>query len=152
MVNDLINKLKNDFEHDINELGYELVDIEFKTESGENFLRFFIYNEEGITIEDCEKVSRFLDVKLDELDPINKQYYLEVSSPDLNRPLKTDDDLRRNLGTIVEVGLYKKINGSKNYQGELISYDDDSITLEIDEEEVKLERKDISIIKVAIIF
>ncbi|EHR34430.1 ribosome maturation factor RimP [Helcococcus kunzii] len=152
MVNDLINKLKNEFEHDINELGYELVDIEFKTESGENFLRFFIYNEEGITIEDCEKVSRFLDVKLDELDPINKQYYLEVSSPDLNRPLKTDDDLRRNLGTIVEVGLYKKINGSKNYQGELISYDDDSITLEIDEEEVKLERKDISIIKVAIIF
>ncbi|WP_282926106.1 ribosome maturation factor RimP [Helcococcus kunzii] len=152
MVNDLINKLKNEFEHDINELGYELVDIEFKTESGENFLRFFIYNEEGITIEDCEKVSKFLDVKLDELDPINKQYYLEVSSPDLNRPLKTDDDLRRNLGTIVEVGLYKKINGSKNYQGELISYDDDSITLEIDEEEVKLERKDISIIKVAIIF
>lgn len=152
MVNDLINKLKNEFEHDINELGYELVDIEFKTESGENFLRFFIYNEEGITIEDCEKVSRFLDVKLDELDPINKQYYLEVSSPDLNRPLKTDDDLRRNLGTIVEVGLYKKINGSKNYQGELISYDDDSITLEIYEEEIKLERKDISIIKVAIIF
>lgn len=152
MVNDLINKLKNEFEHNINELGYELVDIEFKTESGENFLRFFIYNEEGITIEDCEKVSRFLDVKLDELDPINKQYYLEVSSPDLNRPLKTDDDLRRNLGTKVEVGLYKKINGSKNYQGELISYDDDSITLEIDEEEVKLERKDISIIKVAIIF
>lgn len=152
MVNDLINTLKNEFEDDINKLGYELVDIEFKTENGENFLRFFIYNENGITIGDCEKVSRFLDVKLDELDPINKQYYLEVSSPDLNRPLKTDDDLRRNIGTIVEVGLYKKINGSKNYQGELISYDSENITLLIDDEEIVLERKDISIIKVAIIF
>jgi len=152
MSNNLINNLKNELEADINDLGYELVDIEFKTESGENYLRFFIYNTEGITIEDCEKVSRFLDVKLDELDPINKQYYLEVSSPDLNRPLKTDDDLRRNIGTIVEVGLYKKINGSKDYQGELISYDNETITLSVSDQEVILNRSDISIIKVAIIF
>lgn len=152
MTNNLISRLKDEVEKDINELGYELVDIEFKTESGENYLRFYIYNEEGIVIDDCEKVSRFLDIKLDELDLINKQYYLEVSSPDLNRPLKTDDDLRRNLGTILEVGLYRKVNGSKDYQGELVSYDNETITLSVNDEDVTIDRKDISIIKVAIIF
>lgn len=152
MTNNLINRLKDEVEKDINELGYELVDIEFKTEGGENYLRFYIYNEEGIVIDDCEKVSRFLDIKLDELDLINKQYYLEVSSPDLNRPLKTDDDLRRNLGTILEVGLYRKVNGSKDYQGELVSYDNETITLSVNDEDVTIDRKDISIIKVAIIF
>ena len=152
MTNNLISRLKDEVEKDINELGYELVDLEFKTESGENYLRFYIYNEEGIVIDDCEKVSRFLDIKLDELDLINKQYYLEVSSPDLNRPLKTDDDLRRNLGTILEVGLYRKVNGSKDYQGELVSYDNETITLSVNDEDVTIDRKDISIIKVAIIF
>lgn len=153
MSKELIEQLKNDLEKDIVEMGYELVDIEFVNESGENYLRFFIYNEKGTSIDDCEKVSRFLDVKLDELDPIEAQYYLEVSSPDLNRPLKNDDDLRRNLGVDLEVHLYKKINSSKDFIGKLVDYDQDSISLELENEEViKFDKKDISLIKVAIVF
>lgn len=153
MSNNLIETLKKELIDDINNLGYELVDIEFVNESGENYLRFFIYKEGGVDINDCETVSKFLDVKLDELDPIQQQYYLEVSSPDLNRPLKTNDDLRRNMGVTLDIHLYKKVNGIKDYQGDLIEYDDYSITLLLDEEnKIKLERKDISLIKVAIIF
>lgn len=152
MSKDLIETLKVEFEEEIEELGYELVDIEFANENGDFFLRFFIYNEEGIDINDCEKVSRYLDERLDELDPINRQYYLEVSSPDLNRPLSTDDDLRRNLGTLVDINLYKKIKGMKEYRGVLKSYDNDNLVLEVDGEDIEFNRKDISLIKVAIIF
>jgi len=92
---DLITNLKETFEDDINNLGYELVDIEFRTTKDGKILTFFIYDQDGITIDDCEKVSTFLDEKLDELDLIKGQYYLEVSSQDLSRPLKTDRDLYR---------------------------------------------------------
>ncbi|MFM1524853.1 MULTISPECIES: ribosome maturation factor RimP [Helcococcus] len=149
MSKNLIEKLKLEFEPSIIDMGYELVDIEFIKENYENYLRFYIYSENGIDIDDCEKVSRYLDVKLDEIDPIDVHYYLEVSSPDLNRPLKTDDDLRRNVGEIIEVHLYKKVNGLKDYIGELKEYNSDEIKL-LSENigEVVLNRKDISLIKI----
>lgn len=149
MSKNLIEKLKLEFEPSIIDMGYELVDIEFIKENDENYLRFYIYSENGIDIDDCEKVSRYLDVKLDEIDPIDVHYYLEVSSPDLNRPLKTDDDLRRNVGEIIEVHLYKKVNGLKDYIGELKEYNSDEINL-LSENigEVVLNRKDISLIKI----
>ncbi|MFM1581556.1 ribosome maturation factor RimP [Helcococcus bovis] len=149
MSKNLIEKLKLEFEPSIIDMGYELVDIEFIKENYENYLSFYIYSENGIDIDDCEKVSRYLDVKLDEIDPIDVHYYLEVSSPDLNRPLKTDDDLRRNVGEIIEVHLYKKVNGLKDYIGELKEYNSDEIKL-LSENigEVVLNRKDISLIKI----
>lgn len=149
MSKNLIEKLKLEFEPSIIDMGYELVDIEFIKENDENYLRFYIYSENGIDIDDCEKVSRYLDVKLDEIDPIDVHYYLEVSSPDLNRPLKTDDDLRRNVGEIIEVHLYKKVNGLKDYIGELKEYNSEEINL-LSENigEVVLNRKDISLIKI----
>ena len=149
MSKNLIEKLKLEFEPSIIDMGYELVDMEFIKENDENYLRFYIYSENGIDIDDCEKVSRYLDVKLDEIDPIDVHYYLEVSSPDLNRPLKTDDDLRRNVGEIVEVHLYKKVNGLKDFIGELKEYNSDEINL-LSENigEVVLNRKDISLIKI----
>lgn len=151
MAGNLIEQLRLELTHEIEYLGYELVDLEYVKENGENFLRFYIYNPEGTTIDDCERCSIALDSRLDELDIIKDSYYLEVSTPDLNRPLKTDDDLRRNLGVTIDVSLYRKINGKKEYRGDLLSYDKDSVTLQADEV-IRLERKDISKIKVAIIF
>lgn len=149
MSKNLIEQLKLEFEPNINHMGYELIDIEFIKENGENFLRFYIFSENGIDIDDCEKVSRYLDVRLDELDPINVHYYLEVSSPDLNKPLKTDDDLRRNLGQAIEVHLYKKINGIKDYVGILNEYNSDDIILsDENNKKIILKRKDISLIKI----
>lgn len=102
---DLITTLKNTFEKTIEDLGYELVDIDFRTTKEGRMLTFYIYKEDGITIDDCEKVSNFLDEKLDELDLIKGQYYLEVSSQDLSRPLKTDRDLIRNYMELLKVKL-----------------------------------------------
>lgn len=152
MSKELINSLKEAFNDDIEQMGYELVDIELINESGEKYLRFYIYKEGGIGIDDCEQVSKFLDPKLDELDLIKTSYYLEVSSPDLNRPLKTDDDLRRNLGILLDISLYRKINNKKEYRGVLTDYDSESICLKVDNEELKFDRKDVSKIVVAIVF
>lgn len=152
MSKQLINQLKTELEKDINGLGYELVDIEFVTEMGERYLRFYIYHEDGIHVDDCEKVSVYLDEKLDELDLIKSSYYLEVSSPDLSRPLKTDDDLRRNLGVLLDVNLYKKVNNKKEYRAVLIDYDKDKLVLDEDGKEITIERKDVSKISIAIVF
>lgn len=152
MSKELINSLKSIFEKDIEKMGYELVDIEFVNESGEKYLRFYVFKEGGIGVDDCEKVSKFIDPKLDELDLIKSSYYLEVSSPDLTRPLKTDDDLRRNLGNLVDLSLYRKIDNKKEYRGVLINYDEDFLFLQIDDKEVKFDRKDVSKVAVAIIF
>ena len=153
MSNKLIDNLKEIFKPEIENLGYELVDIEFIQESGEFYLRFYIYHEDGINLDDCEIVSKHLDIRLDELDPINRQYYLEVSSPDLNRPLSTDDDLRRNLGIELDINLYKKINGKKTYSGVLVDYDESTISLEMEDgKTISLDREDISLIKVMLKF
>lgn len=102
---DLTERLKEVFESDIENLGYELVDIEFKGQKNNKILTFFIYNKDGITIDDCEKVSAFLDEKLDEIDIIKDSYYLEVSSQDLSRPLKTDRDIERNKDELLKIKL-----------------------------------------------
>ncbi|NLW51911.1 MAG: ribosome maturation factor RimP [Tissierellia bacterium] len=152
MSKQLISNLKEELEKDIVDLGYELIDIEFVTESGERYLRFYIYHPDGIGIDDCEKTSKMLDVRLDELDLISTSYYLEVSSPDLNRPLKSDDDLRRNLGVLLDVNLYRKINNKKEYRATLLEYDKDTLTLDDNGNNVQIDRKDVSKITVAIVF
>lgn len=153
MQNKLLENLKNQLEPEIEQLGYELIDLEFVFEDGENRLRFYIYKEDGVSLDDTEIVSRYLDTRLDEIDPIDTSYYLEVSSPDLNRPLKTDDDLRRNLGNEISVHLYKKIDGLKEYEGYLVSYDEENIAIELEDGiEKSFNRKDISIIKIVIRF
>ena len=152
MSKKLLEDLKEKLEPSINELGYELVDIEFVTEMGERYLRFYIYNPDGIHVDDCETVSNMLDIKLDELDLISSSYYLEVSSPDLSRPLKTDRDLERNLGQILDFNLYRKVDNKKEYQAVLKDFDDEKIVLDQDGKIIELDRKDISKISIAIIF
>ncbi len=105
------------------DLGYDLVDIEFVRENAEQFLRFYIGKREGVSIDDCQKVSEAVGNKLDEIDPIEGSYYLEVSSPGLDRPLKTDKDLKRNIGKEIEISLYKNIDGKKkNLREELLDF------------------------------
>lgn len=153
MQNKLLEDLRVQLEPEIENLGYELVDLEFVHEDGENRLRFYIYKEDGVSLDDTEIVSRYLDTRLDEIDPIETSYYLEVSSPDLNRPLKTDDDLRRNLGNEISVHLYRKIDGFKEFEGYLDSYDKENLVIELEDGNKKsFNRKDISNIKIVIRF
>lgn len=153
MSDNLTKGLEETLRPEIENLGYELIEVEFKPEDGDYYLTFYIYKEDGVSIDDTEIVSRYLDTRLDEIDPINRQYYLQVSSPDLNRPLKTSDDLRRNLGNEISVHLYKKMDGLKEYEGYLDCYTEETIVLEFkDKTKKEFNRKDISLIKNVIRF
>lgn len=111
------------------EFGLELVDVEFKKEGGSWFLRIFIDKEAGIELEDCEKVSRSLDIKLDEVDPIHQPYHLEVSSPGLERPLKKDKDYERFTGRQIEISTYTTIGGQKKFIGKLLGLGESKVQL-----------------------
>ena len=129
----------------IEELGYEVIEVEYSKKSDGMNLTFFIDNDEGIKIEDCEKVSKAIDGLLEELNPTNDQpYILNVSSPGIDRPLKLTRDYQRNLNKLVEVTLFAKENGKKNFEGILISFDEDNFTLEIDGKEKTFEKKNVA--------
>ena len=102
------------------ELGYFIWDVEFVKEGGKRILRITIDNEEGITIEDCEKLHRAIDPVLDEADPIEEAYYLEVSSPGIERDLKTDMHINACEGWDVEVRLYAPVDNAKVFRGKLM--------------------------------
>ena len=114
----------------VEELGYEIVEVEYaKKQNGMN-LTIFIDSKNGIKIEDCERVHSAIDEPLDELDPTNgASYTLNVSSPGLDRPLTTDKDLNRNLNQKIEISLYSKLDGKKLYVGELASYNEEEVTI-----------------------
>ena len=145
---DLIEKLKNTFESEIESLGYELVDIEFKSQNKDKILTFFIYNDGGITVDDCEKVSGFLDQKLDELDLIKDSYYLEVSSPDLNRDLKTDRDLERNKEELLKV----RLKNGETFIGKIKEIREENLVFDSDEKTKTIRRDDIKKINIEIVF
>ena len=107
------------------ELGYFLWDVEYVKEGAEMYLRITIDSEEGITIEDCEKMHRAIDPLLDEADPIEDAYHLEVSSPGIERDLKTDMQINACEGWDVEVRLYAPIDGAKSYIGVLQELDEE---------------------------
>ncbi|WP_288961878.1 ribosome maturation factor RimP [uncultured Peptoniphilus sp.] len=134
------------------ELGYEIVDIEFQNGSKHDLLSIFIYKKEGIDLDDCTEMSRSLEKKLDNLEALKNPYYLEISSPGLDRPLKTKDDYRRNVGNEVDVKLYAPIDGQKEFSFVLDKYDDENIYFMKDEKELAIPIKSISSMKQTIKF
>ncbi len=134
------------------ELGYEIVDIEFQNGSKHDLLSIFIYKKEGIDLDDCTEMSRSLEKKLDNLEALKNPYYLEISSPGLDRPLKTKDDYRRNVGNEVDVKLYAPIDGQKEFSFVLDKYDDENIYFIKDEKELAIPIKSISSMKQTIKF
>ena len=134
------------------ELGYELCDVEYAKESGNWVLTLFIDQEGGVTIDDCERVSKAVDPVLDEADPIEQAYYLSVSSLGLDRPIKKDKDFARSLGKEVEVRLYAPLEGKKELTGVLSGFDEQSFTLTQNGIELVLTRKDAALIKPVIHF
>lgn len=133
-------------------LNFELVDVEYVKEGGIYYLRACIDKEGGITVNDCEAVSREMNDLLDEKDFIPDSYTFEVSSPGLGRPLKKEKDYIRNMGKEVEIRTYRAINRSKEFYGLLTAYDKDSVTIDTDGEIVKFEKADIALIRQAVHF
>ncbi|MEG0238413.1 MAG: ribosome maturation factor RimP [Clostridium sp.] len=136
-----------------NPRNFEIVDVEYVKEAGEFYLRVYIDKEGGISLSDCEEVSRALSEILDVKDPIKDNYFLEVSSPGLDRPLKKDKDFVRYKGREVEIKLYKPMNGSKQFEGELLGLTEDkNIKVIIDENEVEFNKKEVALVRLAIKF
>lgn len=135
------------------ERGLELVDLEFVKEGANWYLRVYIDKEGGVSIDDCEAVSRALEAKLDETDPIEQAYVLEVSSPGIDRPLKKNADFIRFQGEIIDVKLYKAVDGQKQFQGKLLGLNDGVISLEEEDGTVReFVQKDTADVRLAVIF
>ena len=133
--------------------GFELVDVEYVKEGGNWYLRAYIDKPGGITVDDCEVISRELSDKLDEKDFVEEAYILEVSSPGHGRPLKKEKDFARSLGEEVEVRTYRAVNRQKEFTGILKAYDKDSITIELEnEEKMTFARTDIALVRLAFDF
>ena len=132
--------------------GFELVDVEYVKEGGSWYLRAYIDKPGGITVDDCEIVSRSLSDQLDREDFIEDAYILEVSSPGLGRPLKKDKDFERSMGERVEIRLYRAMDHRKEYEGLLKAYDKDTVTINEGEGDVRLDRRDIALIRLAFDF
>ena len=132
---------------------FELVDVEYVKEAGNWYLRAYIDKEGGITVDDCELVSRQMSDLLDEQDFIEESYIFEVSSPGLGRPLKKEKDFARSLGKEVEIRTYRAIGKEKEFYGILKSYDGTTVTIEADnQEELAFARADIALIRLAFDF
>ena len=132
---------------------FELVDVEYVKEGGNWYLRAYIDKPGGITVDDCELVSRALSDLLDEHDFIEDAYILEVSSPGLGRPLKKDKDFARSIGEEVDVKTFRAIQHQKDFTGILKAYDKEKIVLELEGgEEMAFARADIALVRLAFDF
>ncbi len=140
------NKVNDLLKSKINSLGYDLYDVEYVKVGKDYFLRIYIDKETGIDLNDCEKVSNEINVILDEKDLIKDQYFLEVSSPGIERILRKDEHLNANIGKTIEIKLFKPIEKQKQYIGELVSFNDEKIDIKI-EDVISIDRKNIAQIK-----
>ena len=128
-----------------NKYGVNIYDIEYVKEAGTYYLRCFIDKAEGVTIEDCEKVSRELSDALDENDYISDEYILEVSSPGLGRQLKKDRHFMNSIGQLIDIKLFEPFEGAKEYTGVLKTFEKDKVVIEtVDAKEYSFERNKIA--------
>lgn len=140
----------------IEERGFELVDVEYVKEGSNYYLRVYADKEGGITIDDCVEISRALNPKLDAYEKEFKDaYILEVSSPGLLRPLKKDKDFERNIGKMIEIKLFKPLEGekTKEFEAEIVSVDEKNLTVIRDnDEEILIEKSNLALVRLAFEF
>mgnify|MGYP002582019835 CR=1 FL=1 len=145
---DILSKIEDNVENlikgKVEELGYDLYDVEYCKEGKNYFLRIFIDKPEGIDLNDCEKENDGINDLLDEANCIKESYFLEVSSPGIERVLRKDKHLEQNIGVEINVKLFRKDeNNNKSYIGELKEFDSETVTID----ETKIERKNIAQLK-----
>ncbi len=128
----------------VNNLGYYLWDVEYVKEGSEWYLRITIDSEDGITLDDCETVHRAIDPVIDEHDPIENAYHLEVSSPGIERVLRREDHIEAFAGEEVEVKLFAPLDGKKSFRGILGGIKDGVVTVTVGDKTYEIEHKKIS--------
>lgn len=165
----IIDSVKEVVEPIIIAQGMELIDIDFKKVYGDDTLTIYLDKDGGVNLDDCELIHNLIDEPLDSLDPTgDKPYNLNVSSAGLDRPLKTDRDYEKSIGKELEISLYSPIDNMKKFEGILLSFDQTSLTFEItnrlkvkgakakncdlDNKNIKIDKKDIAVLKAVIKF
>jgi ribosome maturation factor RimP len=136
----------------LEENGFELVGIEYVKEGGSRFLRIFADKEGGIDIDDCGRISEWVSARLDELDPIPEAYFLEVSSPGAERPLKKPEEMAKAVGRHVFVTTYEPIDGLKEFEGRLVSFENGTAVVEVGKKRHALPWAKIAGARLAIVF
>lgn len=129
------------------DFGCFIYDVEFVKEGSTRFLRIYADNEEGITIDDCEKISREISSILDKKDPIKENYFLEVSSPGIERKLKTAKHFKTYLGKEIDLSFYKPFNGAKQICCTLVDFENDILKINFEENEYEIPLSEISLAK-----
>ena len=144
MKKSIKDTVREAIEPTVTELGYRIWDVTYSKIGADFHLEVTIDHDNGIGIDDCERVHRAIDPILDECDPIEGFYYLDVSSPGLERELRTDEHLSFSLGQTVEAKLFAAKNGAKAYVGELSAFNESTVTIKTGDTLVELERREIS--------
>ncbi|TJY43151.1 ribosome maturation factor RimP [Cohnella pontilimi] len=132
--------------------GFQLVDVEYVKEGANRFLRVYVDKEGGIDLDDCGRISEFVSAKLDELDPIEEAYFLEVSSPGAERPLKKAEDVAKAVGKQVFVTTYEPIDGAKEFEGRLEAFDGSTMTVVIGRRKHAIPYDKVASARLAIVF
>lgn len=151
-IKDVIEEILEEF---LCDKGLILWNVEFVKEAKEWFLRIYIdkaIKGDFLGISECEEVSRFLSEKLDEIDPIEQNYYMEVSSPGMDRELITNEHYNRYIGELVDVKMYKALNGNKEITGKLVKNDDEEIVLNDDGNDIIIPKKEIAKTRLTVVF
>ncbi len=145
--NKIEEKVQNLLENTIINLGYELYDVIYEKEGKDFYLRIFIDKESGISINDCEYVNNNINDILDEADYIKDAYFLEVSSPGLERTLRKDKHFISQIGNEIYIKLYSQVEKRKEFIGILEDYNENDITINVNNKSVKIDKKNIAIAK-----
>ena len=148
-ITELVSELLEGY---LKEEGMSLYYVEYVKEGPNQVLRAYIDKDDYVGTDDCEKVSKYLSEKLDEVDPIEKNYMLEVSSPGLDRVLVTKEHFDRYMGELIEVSLYKEVDGTKKLVGNLLSHDENGIELGLQDKELNILFNDIAKVNLAVVF
>ncbi len=151
-VRDILAKVEEKLMPIINDNGYELVEIEFVKEGPNKYLRVYADKKGGISIDDCEFISRALEAELEIEDFIEQAYILEVSSPGIDRVLKKDFEYTKYKGRLVDIKLYKPINKIKQLKGNLVGLIDDKIVIQENGQEISFDKKDVASCRLSVEF
>jgi len=150
---DILGQVKEYFDAHFGNEPFELCDVQFVKEGSNWYLRIFADKEGGIFIDDLEKISRTIEAEIDKDDIIEPAYILEVSSPGIDRPLKSEADYERFAGRIVDVKLYKALDGVKEFQGKLLGRADGNLSIEAEDGRIlEFLLSDVAICRLAVIF
>ena len=150
--NSILDYIRDISEKIVEDMDVEIYDVEYVKESGINYLRIYISKEAGVNLDDCSIVNNKISEELDKEDPIEEAYYLEVSSPGIDRAFRNEKDYEKNVGREVEVKLYSKLDGKKYYLGNLVEFNQETVIVEEAGKKIRIERSNISKINKSVEF